>query len=240
MSHFLKIHRSTTSKWAKNVASKAVSSIPFSFPVHILSSIGTTPTKLSIFSKIKTPSPAKKKREQVTHTIFVYEIFGKIGEELLLLSVDFGNAFPIKDWLFQNLHFPMKFWTLQERKVKFDKRGMVARPKHFMDPYPLWVANGIAEDVDELKTNGTSMRTLIEEVKNEFQDKDIFFNGGEKRIRFQVTSVTAGPVIEEGLLALSDIAPEPAEDVEDVIDDATPIVWAIFSSTFDSLNLINE
>jgi hypothetical protein len=35
----------------------------------------------------------------------------------------------------------------------------------------------ITEDVDELKNNGTMIRTLIEEVKNEFQDKDILTNG---------------------------------------------------------------
>jgi hypothetical protein len=79
----------------------------FTVPLSTFESfIGMTPTKLSIFSKPKcSPSPAtKKKREVMVHHIWVDQIFGKIGEESILLSVDFGNAFPIKDFLFGNFH----------------------------------------------------------------------------------------------------------------------------------------
>jgi hypothetical protein len=160
----------------------------------------------------------------VTHPIWVYEIHGKIEEETFLLSADFGNAFPIKDYLLNNPHHPTKFFTLQDRKTKFEKKGMVLKPKHFVEPYPLWLANGIAEDADDLRANSLNIRRLITDLKAEFEGKEIFFNGSEKKIHFNTTSVMAGPVMEEGLLALSDINLDPVpEEPEDVVDDATPI-----------------
>jgi hypothetical protein len=69
-----------------------------------------------------------------------------------------------------------------------------------------------------------NIRRLNTDLKAEFEGKEIFFNGSEKKIHFNTTSVMAGPVMEEGLLALSDINLDPVpEEPEDVVDDATPI-----------------
>jgi hypothetical protein len=168
------------------------------------------------------PSPAKKKKEVPPHMIYIYEIYGKAGEETFLLSADFGNAYPIKDSLFNNSFFPTKFWTAVDRKAKFDKKGMVMKPKHFAEAYPLWIANGIAEEEEELRLNSSQIRQLVDGIKTEFQGKEIFFNGSDKKISFSTQTVMAGPVIEEGLLALSDLLEEPPDESDDVVDDAIP------------------
>jgi hypothetical protein len=54
----------------------------------------------------------------------------------------------------------------------------------------------------------------------------VIFNGVEKVVKFNVEVVTAGLVLEGGLLALSDYFndnPTQVENEDNIIDDATPL-----------------
>jgi hypothetical protein len=103
-----------------------LTSLLFLSPHVLFTVIDATPKKLSIFKKPKLSHLLPiKKREIVIHPIWLYEIHGKIEEETFLLSADFGNAFPSKDYLLNNPHHSTKFFTLQDRKTKFEKKGRV-------------------------------------------------------------------------------------------------------------------
>jgi hypothetical protein len=153
-------------------------------------------------------------------------VYANLGSERLLLSVDYGNVYALKQTIHENPHFPVKYWTKLDREKRFQKAKLEKLPKHFMKSYPLWVANGIVEDPQQLKQNAANIRIMANEIRTRFDDQPMIFNGVEKVVKFNVEVVTAGLVLEGGLLALSDYFndnPTQVENEDNIIDDATPL-----------------